>query len=136
MNACVYFMVGLYSQSCMTRVFSRLFRLIFKSTNRYSVFSYNLMMYTNAPLRRRLFLELHYYLRIPKASALKIRFFLDFYLSKTISFENKMAKKGNLSCKMYIFMAFMTFSQAQIRYGYDVSLDNSLKKLTMPFQLI
>ena len=62
-------------------------------------------------------LRLQKCLKIFKQKAMKPQFISTFsrsyfYLSKTISFENKMAKKGNLSCKMYIFMAFMTFSQA------------------------
>ena len=64
----------------------------------------------------------------------------DFFLALVVfifSFKiNGGLERRNSFAKFILFMAFMTFSQAYIRYGFNVSSDNSLKKLTMLFYLI
>ena len=61
----------------------------------------------------------------------------DFFLALVVfifSFKiNGGLERRNSFAKFTLFMAFMTFSEAYIRYGFNISIDNSLKELTVFF---
>ena len=61
----------------------------------------------------------------------------DFFLALVVfvfSFKiNGGQERRNSFAKFTLFMAFMTFRQAYIRYGFNISIFNSLKELTVFF---